>query len=152
MKKLWLLISLIVVAALLVGGCIAKPKGVEPLTDEERDRLVEIALDVPEVSEQMEKATAYKLEVKWVALVYKGSEVVDWGVLTDEEAETGVPQGFLSSFTIYPGVLVRFLSPERLQFIVVVNLDEEEVTHVEKVPINPIEGLTTLRYRLNTVI
>jgi hypothetical protein len=140
-NRLWLVTSLIVVAALLTGGCTAKPKSIEPLTDEERDRLVEIALDVPEVSEQVEKATAYKLEVKWVALVHKGLEVVDWGILTDEEAEMGIPQGFLSSFTIYPGVLVRLLSPERLQFIVAVDLDEEKVMHVEMVPINPTAGL-----------
>lgn len=142
MSKLRLVTSLLVAVALLVGGCSAEPESIEPLTDGERERLVEIVLAVPEVSEQVEKGSLYELEVKWVALVQEGSEVVDWGVLTDEEVEMGIPHGFLSSVTIYPGVLVHFLSPERLQYVVVVDLDEEEVMHVEMVPINPVEGLT----------
>ena len=142
MSKLWLVISLLVVMALLVGGCNAKPKELTPLTDEQRERLVEIALDVPEVSDQVAKSAVYNLEVKWVAVARKGSEVEDWGVLTDEEAEMGIPQGFLSPVTIYPGVLFRFLSPERLQFIVVVDLDKEKVVYIEMVPINPMEILT----------
>ena len=80
-------------------------------------------------------------EVKWVALVHQGSEVVDLGILTDEEAEMGIPHGFLSSFTIYPGVLFRFSSPERLQFIVAVDLGEGKVMHVELMPADPMAGI-----------
>jgi hypothetical protein len=139
-----IIIGLLVVAALLTSGCAPKPKSLEPLTDEEWDRMVEIALDVPEVSEQLEKALTYKLEVKWVAISKRGGEVVDWGVLTDEEVEIGIPHGFLSSFNIYPGVLVHCLEPDEVCWVVAVDLDRGEVVHVDQISTDPMTGLAVI--------
>jgi hypothetical protein len=141
MSKLWSITSLLVIAVLFVAGCNAKPQEVKPLTDEQKDRLVEIALKAPEISEQMEKAAIYQSEVKWVALARKGEEIVNWTVLTDEEVEMGIPHGFASSVTIYPGVLFRFSSPERMQFIVAIDLEDEKVMYVEMMPDNQLEDL-----------
>ena len=136
MKGLWLVTSLLMVA-LLAGGCVGKSKDMGPLTDEEKDRLIEIALDVPEVSDQLVEASVYKVEVRWVALYRRGSEVVEWAVLTDEEVEAGIHQGFLASFTIYPGVLISFGESQELYCMVAIDLDAGKVMHVELVPARP---------------
>jgi len=52
--------------ALLVGGC-GQPKGIKPLTDEEKDRFIEIALNTPEALRYLENESKYSTEVRWVA-------------------------------------------------------------------------------------
>lgn len=73
------------------GGCAGHPKGIKPLTDSEKDRLIQVALYTPEVSKWLEGQTIYKAEVSWVAIDWRNSKAVGWARLDYEEIADGNP-------------------------------------------------------------
>jgi len=134
--------SLLVIVALLVGGCASK--GIKPLTDSEKDRLREIALNTPEVSEKLEGAKAYKIEVSWIAIDWHNSEAVAWASLDYEDIADGNPPQFVSeSATIYPLVLIRFGEPEQTLVMVAIDRDMEKVVLVEELQGGPVRPTKT---------
>ena len=155
-KRLWLAVSLLVALALLVGGCTgpppeerasppANPEALENprwfsdslrwLTDDEKDRLIEIALNTPEALRQLEKESLYKTEVNWMAMNNS-----TWWKLDYEAVESGIPAYIPQSAVFYSHVLIRFGEPERWQVMVAVDLDTEKVVLVEE---NPARNGTT---------
>ena len=72
---LWLAASLLVAVALLMAGCAGHPEGMKTLrwlTDNEKDRVIEIALNTPEALRYLENESKYEIEVRWVALGWDG--------------------------------------------------------------------------------
>ena len=71
-KRLWFVVSLLGVVAFLLGGCAGHPEGLKnprELTDSEKDRVIEIALNTPEALRQLEKESTYRASLLWVAIV-----------------------------------------------------------------------------------
>ena len=138
MKRLWLAVSLLVIVPLLVGGCIGKTKGIKPLTDDEKDRLTEIALNTPEAVRYLENESKYEIEVRWVALGWKDSKAVEWHPLDYEEiADGNLPSDRLylsETVTIHPQVYIRVGEPVRMFISVAFDRDTQEVVHVELLP------------------
>ena len=145
-KGLWLATSLLVVVALLVGGCVGHSKGIKPLTDDEKDRLVEIALNTPEALRYLENESKYEIEVTWVALGWKNSKAGEWHPLDYEEiADGNLPSDRLilaESVTIHPQVYIRVGEPVRMSISVAFDRETEKVVHVELLPGRPTAGPT----------
>jgi len=134
-KRLWLATSLLVIGVLLGGGCTGHSKVIEPLTDNEKDRLIEIALNTPKASAWLEKESIYKVDVRWIAITWGNSRAVGWSVLDYEEVADGKPPPYISeSAIIYPSFLVRFGEPEHTLVVVAIDRDTEEVVLVQECP------------------
>ena len=130
--------SLLLILVLLVSGCAGHPEGWKnprELTDSEKDRVVEIALNTPEALRQLETENKYKTEeVDWLAIVWSNSQ---WSAYLhiDSEWETDpnlelVPE----SAAFYPAVSIRFGEPEQWIVKVAVDLDTEKVALVHQYP------------------
>ena len=144
-QRLWLAASLLVIMALLVGGC-GQPKGIKPLTDKEKDRFIEIALNTPEALRYLENESKYEIEVRWVALGWEDSKATEWHPLDYEEiADGNLPSDVLylsQTVTIHPEVYIRVGEPVRLSISVAFDRDTQEVVHLELLPGRLTRGLT----------
>jgi len=137
-EKTWLVVSLLVIVALLVGGCAGHPEGLKnprELTNSEKDKIVEIALNTPEALRQLETENKYKItDVDWLAIVWDNSQWSSY-LHIDSEWETDpnlklVPE----SAAFYPVVSIRFGEPEQWLVAVAVDLDTEKVALVQEYP------------------
>ncbi len=117
-KRLWLVASLLVIAALLAGGCAGHPKGMKSLrwlTDAEKEKMIEIALKTPEALSLLEKESHYRASVGgWVAINWFGNETVGHGLdydWVDKEIPADVPESaeFFSQVEIYFGEPAHYL-------------------------------------------
>ena len=137
-KRLWLVASLLVIVALLVGGCAGHPEGMKSprrLTDNEEDKVVEIALNTPEALRQLETENKYKTEeVDWLAIVWDNSRwSAYWHIRSEWETDPNlelVPE----SAVFYPAVTIRFGEPEQWTVTVAVDLDTEKAVLVQEHP------------------
>ena len=151
-KGLRLVTSLIVITALIVGGCAGHPEGMKSLkwlTDEEKDRVIEIALNTPEALRQREKYSHYETNLSWIAIVWDSSEYSYseyWGLdykWVEEETLPPIPDNpppgvvfatVPESAEFYSRVIINFGEPPRWQVSVAVNPDTEKVALVEENP------------------
>ena len=143
-KKLWLVTSLLVAVALLAGGCASK--AIKPLTNTEKNRLIEIALNHPEVSKWLKEPSVYKIEVGWVGLGWSDSKATGWMRFDYEEiADGNLPSDrryLAERVTIYPEVYIRVGEPVGMFISVAFDRETKEVVHVELQPGRPTAGPT----------
>jgi hypothetical protein len=144
-RKFWLAIILLLVAVLLLAGC-GNPKAIKPLTDDEKNAMIEIALAHPEVSKWLETADVYKTEVGWAAVGWNDSEATGWARLEYEEIAGGnLPsdRAFPSESTsINPDVYISVGEPAGMFISVAFNRDTKEVVAVQLMPGRPTAGPT----------
>jgi len=131
-KGLWLAISLLMIVALLVGGCTGHPKGMKSLrwlTDAEKAKVIEIALNTPEALSLLEKESYYETNVGWAAInwIDHGFEVC-W--FDYECIDKGVPASVPESAEFYSGVEFYFGEPAHYQLNVAINPDTRKVAFV----------------------
>ena len=132
-KRLWLAASLLVIAALFVGGCAGHPKGMKSLrwlTEAEKERVVEIALNTQEAKEAREVHGVYTTSLSWVAInwyIYHAAELRG----LDYEVVDKIPDNVPESAEYYSRVEIYFGEPPRVLMRVAVNPDTGEVANVE---------------------
>ena len=125
--------------ALLVGSCAGHPKGMESLrelTDGEKAKVIEIALNTPESLTWREKESQYRTSLDWVAIVWDGSEYEysGWRRI-DYEWEADENLKYVSeSAVFYPWVTIWFGEPRQWIVQVAVDLKTEKVALVEEHP------------------
>jgi hypothetical protein len=143
-KRLWLAISLLIIIALIVGGCASKD--IEPLTNSEETAMIEIALAHPEVSKWLETADVYQTEVGWAVVGWNDSEATGWARLEYEEiADGNLPSDRVfpsESVTINPDVHISVGEPARLHLHVAFDRESKEVVAVQLMPGRPTAGPT----------
>ncbi len=134
----WLrfIVILLVLIALLAGGCAQKSDMDEEsnlrwLTDEEKSKVIEIALSTPEATSSLEQQEVYTTEVDWIAIEWDGSRATGWRVLDYDVVSEGVPEFVPESAIIYTRVFLRFGDPVQQQVMVAVDLEAEEAVLVE---------------------
>jgi len=157
-KRLWLVASLLVMVALLVGGCAAPsaepvpnpqpapasevlpaehPKGMKSLrllADEEKVKVVEIALKTPEAVKAQTEYGYNETKLRWIAIVWKNSEYSEWwGLNYDWSTDP--------NFSLVPGaaeyyseVVINFGQPPQWQVYVAVNPDTGQAVTVMENP------------------
>jgi len=173
-KRLWLVASLLVVVALLVGGCRESspeqqpspvsavlpaehptdfPKNLRWLTEEEKDRVIKIALSTPVAVEWQQKESQYKTSIGWIALEpnpegegYSGYwqfeyDIVEKGIPrgTVDVTPPGSPEKMVSvgvpeEAEIYPNVTIWFGEPAEWVVSVAIDLETGKVVYVEGYP------------------
>lgn len=161
---LCLVAGLLVVVFLLVGGCTVQPtrpseeeelppeekaepvtmegpkwfpesdKNFRQLTDSEKEKVIEIALNTPEALRQLEEESTYRTNLSWIAIVWEDSGYSEWWGLDYEVVENGIPAFVSKSAVFYPRVVIDFGEPAQWQVSVAVDLEAEKVVLVEENP------------------
>ena len=143
-KGLWLAASLLVVMILVVSSCTSK--AIKPLTDDEKNTMVEVALNHPEVSKWLEGSDVYSTEAGWVVIAWEGSQAVGWYSFDYEDIKDGEPPSDIAyvtdDVTINPQLYIRVGEPVRLFVSVIFDRDRKEVLAVELQPGRPTVGPT----------
>jgi len=154
-KRLWVAVSLMVIMAVSVGGCAAPsaqpvpspepvpvpeipfaeyPEGMKSLrwlTDAEKDRVIEIALNTPEAKEAREKYGVYRTGFSWVAIKSNESGGLNlWGL--DYEMVDKIPENIPRDAKFYSQVEIYFGEPEQLLMRIAVDLDTEKAVRVDR--------------------
>ena len=136
-KRLWLAVSLLVVAGLLMGGCAqpAPAPAIKPLTGSEQNTMVTVALAHPEVSKWLETAEVYGVEVGWSIVSWNNSEATGWARVAYEEIADGSfppSESFPpESTSINPDVLLRLKNPPRMHIHIAFDRKTMEVVAVQ---------------------
>ncbi len=173
-RRLWLAASLLVITALLMGGCAQPTPSPQPtpvtgvlpaehptdfpenlrwLTEEEKARAVEMALDTPAASEWRQNESVYTASIGWIALTpgspgegYSGYRIFEYEIVAE-----GIPRGVIDitpegspekivsagvpeNAEIYPNVTLRFGEPAEWQVSVAVDLEANKVVFNEGYP------------------
>ncbi len=149
-KRLWLAVSLMVIMALSVGGCAGHPKGMESLrwlTEAEKAKVIDMALNTPEAKKALEKYGTYETYLSWIALSWDDSTVTSrWGLKyewVDEEILPPPPRDAPPDIHInletvpetaefYSRVTINLAEPPEWQVTVATNPDTGEVAFVEE--------------------
>jgi len=99
------------------------------LTDSEKDRLTEIALNTPKALAYLEEYNQYRTRLGWIAIFKGGYTIVDY-----EAVETGVPlyaPYVPQTAVIYPMVHIHFEGPLIRVVMVAVDLNTEMAVFTE---------------------
>ncbi len=171
-KGLWLTAGLLVMLGLVACSCSQPkaeptpapvsevlpaehptdfPKNLRWLTDEEKARLIEIALNTPKAQEWRQKESKYKTSIGWIALnpSPSGEGYVGYRKFEYEIVERGIPRGTVDitppgsperivsvgvpeEAEIYPYVTIWFGKPGEWVVSVAIDLDNEKVVNVEE--------------------
>ena len=155
-KKLWL-VMMLVVLALLTVGCKQQPTpppvppplevppvegprwfpGTDPnfrqLTDSEKEKVIEIALKNPRISEWLQRRTDFRVEgIQWYAIIWADSEPGTWWALDYEEIlAKGVPSFVSKSTRLYPGVTIAVGEGTITQAQIAVDLETDKAVMVD---------------------
>jgi len=137
-KGLWAIATLLVILVPLVSGCAGHPKGWKSpreLTDIEKDRVVEIALNTPEALRQLETENKHKTtEVDWLAIVWDNSRwSAYWHIRSEWETDPNY-ELVSEAAVFYPAVTIRFGEPEEWLVTVAVDLGTEKAVLVQEYP------------------
>ena len=137
-KSRWFIgIALLSIISLFFLSCSGHLEGFNSprqLTDDEKGKVIEVALATPEVQKQLESKAHYNTEVNWLAITWSGSK---WSAYyhIDSEWETdpnlkNVPD---SAF-FFPYVGINFMEPASWQVAIAVDLDKGKVVLVHEYP------------------
>ena len=153
MKAFWLAIVL-VATPLLIGSCTeptpppqpasiseetsaGHPQGMKNprlLGDEEREKVIEIALKTPEALKQLEKDRHYNIKLGWIAIVWEDSKDSEWWGI-DYDWKTDPNLGLVSGAAeYYSEVIITFGEPPQWQVYVAVNPDTGKAVCVQENP------------------
>jgi len=129
------------------------PENLKWLTDEEKDKLIEIALNTPKAKECLEKESEYTTRISWIALTpsstgkgYSGYQIFDYEIVTkgiprgrvdvtpEGSPEKVVSVGVPEEAEIYPCVHIHFAEPSALVVMTAINLDTEKTMYVDYYP------------------
>ena len=138
-KTLWLVASLLVIAVLLAIGCAGHPKGMKSLrelTDDEKDKVIEIALNSPKALEWLEKENKYEVKLEWIGITWANSEPSSVGIYPYQEIEKA-SELFQSSQAVFPGVSIYFGEPPQWAVDVAVDLDTKTAIDALSLPLTP---------------
>jgi hypothetical protein len=128
-----------------VSGCSSHPEGMKEfrkLTEEEKDRLVEIAFDTPEAEQSLEKYDEYSIALFWGYLNWRlkdgeyqagGSQLIqDTGF-----GENPFSENERDDCDLYYFVILFFGEPSKESVTVAINPDNEEVANVQIMGLKP---------------
>jgi hypothetical protein len=129
------------------------PESLRWLTEEEKAKLVEIALDTPIVQERLQKESQYRTDIGWIALYpsSRGEGYSGYWKFEYEIVEIGIPRGEVDmspegssvkivsegvpeDAEIYPDVAIFLGEPTKLIISIAIDLESWEVIFQEERP------------------
>jgi len=113
-----------------------------PLTDSQKELVLNIALGTPEAKSEPETGLSYRVEWGWGALLLEEDPTATttiglagtWWGLDYEIINTGVPSFVNPHAVIYPNVRLRFGDPLQWTVQVTVDLATSQAVYVDKNP------------------
>ena len=173
-KTLWLAVILLFVTPLFAGGCSESvpdmhpppvsgvlpaehptdfPENLRWLTEEEKAKLVEVALGTPAAQEWLQKESRYTTGLSWLALNpnpegdgYSGYRRFDYDIVAtgiprgtveitpEGSSERIVSEGVPEDAEIHPSVMIWFGEPAEWIVSVAIDLETWEVVYQEDSP------------------
>jgi hypothetical protein len=123
--KLWLAASLLITVAILVGGCSG---GQFRLSESEKGKVIEIALNTPEASKWLEEENEYRIgEVEWYAI----EDSVSWHLLPYDDVETNPNYQLVPESAVwYPGVTIAVGEDTITQMQIAIDLETEKAVMI----------------------
>jgi len=139
------LLMLLVLLSTLFMGCKGYPEGMKEfrrLTEEEKDKLVEIALDTPEAEKSLEKYDEYSVALFWGYLNWrlKDGEYQAGGSQLIQDAgfdENPFSENERDDSELYYYVILFFGEPSKESVTVAINPDNKEVANVQIMGLKP---------------
>lgn len=137
-KKLFLILAMLVLGLILVSiSCTrnSTTSNFHPLSEAEKEKVIQIALDTPEASAQLQKGLKYTASLDWVGIVWVGTHASEeWGFDYDA-VEKGIPSNIPQSAIIYSRAQLSFGEPPEVLIRVAVDIPTEKAVFVESYPL-----------------
>jgi len=110
-----------------IGGW-QQPKA---LTEDEKARVVQIAVNSPEASDWLQGRTDYRVSpINWYAIVWQDGKPGEWSALEYQIVEDGIPS-YVSPYSLwYPGVTIAVGQGTIIQMQIAVDLDHGKTVMV----------------------
>jgi hypothetical protein len=138
MKKLSIITISLIAAVLLISGCGGPPEGMKEfrrLTEEEKERLVEIALDTEDAKRSLEQHNSYVVFFGWAEITWQKPEGEyiprEIHITSEDELDENQVQNLGEDGELYVDVIFYFGEPSRVRLDVIINPDTGEIIHVE---------------------
>jgi hypothetical protein len=137
------------------------PENLRWLTDEEKNRITEIALSTESARERLQQENHYETSISWIALTpgMDGEDYAGYQVFEYDTVAKGIPRGTVTAtsstgqkvkFTgvpdnaeIYPYVFIWFGAPKKWVVAVAVNVETGKVMYEEEYPYRTGPTITT---------
>lgn len=133
--KRYITLVVLLICLFLVFVSCTKASTSRNLTEEEKSRATQIALNTSEAQTQLEQGITYKSDLNWVAIVWQFSRASEIHAFDYDEWETGIPSNIPRSAVIYSRVSLTFGEPERLLVEVAVDLATGKAVFVQSFPL-----------------
>ncbi|MDP2730851.1 MAG: hypothetical protein Q8O55_10275 [Dehalococcoidales bacterium] len=136
-KRLWLTAILLVIVVLL-AGCAGHPKGMKSLrwlTDAEKEKVTEIALNTPEAVQAKNNYGTYTTSLDWVAIDWHDHAFDSFGIDYDyqqPESQKWISEHVPKSAEFYSEVIINFGEPPQLESRVAINPDTGKVANIQQ--------------------
>jgi len=144
-RGLGLIAALLVTVTVLAGGC-GGPEAIPPLTEDDKNAMMEIALADQQVSKWLDEADGYTVDERWVVIAWEGSKAVGWYWMEYEDIKDGTPPAdrkyVTDDVTISPELYFHIGEPARMFISVIFDSDMEKIISVEPQPGRPSAGPT----------
>jgi hypothetical protein len=100
-----------------------------PLTEEEKDKAVQIALSTQEASYWLQQGFRYTTSIGWVGIVWANSRVSEVAAFDYNAIEKGIPPTIPQSAVVYPWIHLYFGEPPKIDIMAAVDLSTDKVVH-----------------------
>jgi hypothetical protein len=128
-----------------VSGCSGHPKGMKEfrrLTEEEKDRLVEFALDTEDAKQSLERHHTYEVMFGWAEITWQKPEGEyiprEIHITHEDDLDENQVHNLGKEGELYVDVTFYFGEPSRVRLDVIINPDTWEIIHVEWMGLKPI--------------
>lgn len=142
-KRFYLPVILLISIAVLIGGC-GGPEAIKPLTEEDREQMIEIALANPEISKWLQETDEYTVYERWVVIAWEDSKAVGWYWMDYEDIKDGTPPEEIAyvtdDVTISPELYFHIGEPARMYISVIFDSDREKILSIQLQPGRPSAG------------
>ena len=124
------------------------PENLRPLTDEEKEKTVAIAMETPEAQELLQEWGEYTTRLQWIVMYREPSgegyaayqwfeyEIVETGIPIYKSSNRVINQPDDSNAEIYPNVHITFGEPAAYMLAVAVDTEKETAIHTDLYPAN----------------
>ncbi len=135
-KTLWLVASLLA-ATFLLSGCISHPEGMKSLrylTDAEKEKVTEIALDTLEALQAKKIYGTYTTSLDWIAIDWHDHTANFYGIDYDyqqPETQKWITEVVPKSTEFYSRANIEFGEPPQLLLRIAINPDTGKVANIE---------------------
>jgi hypothetical protein len=145
MSRLSIIAISIIAVILLISGCGGPPRGMNEfrrLTEEEKDKLVELALDTEDAKRALEKHYTYEVLFGLAEIIWQKPEgeyiPSEIHITHEDDLDENQIHNLGKEGELYADVTFYFGEPSRVRLDIIINPDTWEIIHIEWMGLKPI--------------